>query len=168
MCGNSSLMFTVNGGTIEQNAAFLDAFATTSSAVSTSTSATTSATISSTQMPSTVATCSAAADSNRTCPSHIGAYAGIGAGLGVPLLVALIALAFTFMQLRKHKKQHVGSAVKVSNNEQSYLDTPPTMSNTSHGGGYYSPIPPYKPTAPVGELPTYSNLGNQGRTELMG
>lgn len=169
MCGNSSLVFTVNGGTIQQNAAFSDVLATTATSAATSTS-TTSSTTSQVQTPSSVATCGSAADSgtsaSSSCPSNVGTYAGIGAGLGVPLLVALVALAFMFMQLRKHKMQHRVLGAEMPSKEQQYVQPLPPLSQNSYGGGYYSPAQTYKPPTQPGELPTAS--GDERRTELDG
>lgn len=156
-CGNSSLMFTVNGGSIQRNAALNDALTTTSTAAS----ATTPTPSGSQQPSSTVSSC-AAVDS---CPSHVGAYAGLGAGLGIPLLLALIALQLLFLQLRKHKKQNQAATTIPSRDEnKQYRQPPPSMANNSYRSGYHSLTPPYNPpTHPGTELPSGAN---DQRTEL--
>lgn len=96
-CGNTTEMFTVQGGSIEKNAAFDSALSSTSSAASTNL-----ATPSETQHATASVSTSLAAD--RVCPSHIGAHIGLGVGLGVPLLIALISLVTVLLQLQRYKK----------------------------------------------------------------
>jgi hypothetical protein len=126
-CGNQSLMFTVNGGTIRQNAALASALPTTTS---TSTSTTQIASTSNaTHSPTSAA-----------CPSHLGAYTGLGVGIGVPLLVSLLALMFVVLRLRSYKKAAGMNGNGAFDNHghgpqaQSLLS-----SNDYHSGNHYSP-----------------------------
>jgi len=150
-------MFTVNGGSIQQNAALNDALTTTSTAASVTTT-----TPSGSQQASSAVSSYAAAES---CPSHVGAYAGLGAGLGIPLLLALIALSLLFLQLRKYKKQNQAAMTISSHNEnKQYMQDPSSMPNNSYGSGYHSLTTPYNPpTHHEAELPSGAN---DQRTEL--
>ncbi|KAK5081074.1 hypothetical protein LTR70_009336 [Exophiala xenobiotica] len=152
-------MFTVNGGSIQQNAALNDALTTTSTAAS----ATTTTPLGSQQASSVGSSCAAA----ESCPSHVGAYAGLGAGLGIPLLLALIALSLLFLQLRKYKKQN--QPISSHNENKQYMQHPPSMANNSYGSGYHSLTPPHNPPTHLqAELPSGANDQRTGLPASLG
>lgn len=116
-CQNSTTMFTVSGGILERNQAVNEALNLASSTASTSSSSSTSSsTASSTSVIATVTStsCPVSGSLQTSCPSHTGALAGLGAALGIPLLIALVALAVLFMQLRKHKRRSTNVAPGAS------------------------------------------------------
>lgn len=162
-------MFIVNGGTLQRNAAVSSALSLSSSTTSAASSTSSASTTSTSAAAGTSKSTSAHAAQN--CPSHTGAYAGIGLGLGIPLLLALLACAFLFTQLRKYKNRGTPTtAAEYSQpSEQKHGYTQPFSStpSDSHTNGYYSPTPAYRDALPDGnvELPSTGTLGST-RTEL--
>lgn len=147
-CGDSSLMFTVNGGVIQQNAALEAVIPTTTSASSTtatSASSTTTTSSSSTASLTALTTNSPTTSplsTGNVCPSHIGAYAGLGAGLGISLLISLAALVFVLLQLRKYRQSTVGNGVNGSSDVQQqkgYSPSPSSSNNFQAGYGHQVP-----------------------------